>query len=107
MADTCMIYGTASSPEEARLIARALVADKLVACVNILDGAASVYRWQGAVEEAAESIFIAKTAKALSGEVLTRIKALHSYDVPAAAVYDMAGGLPEYLAWIMSETKGR
>lgn len=105
MADTCMIYGTASSPEEARLIARALVAEKLVACVNILDGAASIYRWQGAIEEATESVFIAKTTKALSGEALTRIKALHSYDVPAAVVYDMAAGLPDYLAWIASETK--
>lgn len=104
MADTCMIYGTASSPEEARAIARALVAERLAACVNLLDGAASVYRWQGAVEEATESIFIAKTTKALSGEALKRIKALHSYDVPAAVVYDMAGGLPEYLAWIAGET---
>lgn len=105
MADTCMIYGTASSPAEARAIARALVQEKLVACVNILDGATSVYRWRGAVEEAAESIFIAKTTKALCGEALTRIQELHSYDVPAAVVYDMAGGLPAYLAWIASETK--
>ena len=105
MVGTCMIYGTASSPEEARKIARALVAERLVACVNILDGVSSVYRWQGAVEEAVETMFIAKTTKALSGEALTRIKALHSYDVPAAVVYDMAGGLPAYLAWIVSETK--
>ncbi len=105
MADTCMIYGTASSPAEARRIARALVAERLAACVNLLDGATSVYRWQGAVEEAVETVFIAKTTKALSSEALTRIQALHSYDVPAAAVYDMAGGLPAYLAWIAGETK--
>ena len=107
MTETCMIYGTASSPAEARLIARALVEDQLVACVNLLDGCTSVYRWQGAVEEATETVFIAKTTKALSGEALTRIKALHSYEVPCAVVYDMAGGLPAYLAWIASETKER
>lgn len=100
-----MIYGTAPSPEEARAIARALIAEKLAACVNVMDGVTSVYRWQGAVEEAVETVFIAKTTKALSGEALTRIKALHSYDVPCAVVYDMAGGLPEYLAWIISETR--
>lgn len=107
MTDTCMIYGTASSPAEARTIARALVEEKLVACVNILDGCTSVYRWQGAVEEGVETVFIAKTTKALSGEALTRIKALHSYETPAAVIYDMAGGLPEYLAWIAAEVRGR
>ncbi|MBX7198576.1 MAG: divalent-cation tolerance protein CutA [Rhodospirillaceae bacterium] len=104
MADTCMIYGTVASPEEGRRIARALVQDKLVACVNLLNGATSVYHWQGAVEEATETVFIAKTTKALSGEALTRFKALHGYDVPCAVVYDMTGGLPDYLAWIMSTT---
>lgn len=107
MTETCMIYATASSPEEARLIARTLVAEKLVACVNLIDRATSVYRWQGAVEEATETVLIAKTTKALSGEALIRIEALHSYGVPCAVVYDMAGGLPGYLAWITSETKGR
>ena len=107
MTDTCMIYGTAPSPEEGRLIARTLVAEKLVACVNLVDNATSVYRWEGAVEEAIETIFIAKTTKALSSEVLIRIQALHSYDIPCAVVYDMAGGLPAYLAWIAGETRER
>ncbi len=107
MTETCMIYGTASSPEEGRLIARTLVAEKLVACVNLIDGATAVYRWEGAVEEATETLFIAKTTKALSSEALTRIQALHSYEVPCAVVYDMAGGLPTYLAWIAAEAKGR
>lgn len=107
MTDTCMIYGTAASPAEARKIAHVLVAEKLVACVNLLDGCTSVYRWQGAVEEGAETVFIAKTTKALSGEALTRIKALHSYEVPAAVICDIAGGLTAYLAWIASEVRGQ
>ena len=107
MTQTCMIYATASSPEEARLIARTLVEEKLVACANLIDGATSVYRWQGVVEEATETIMIAKTTKALSGEALMRIEALHSYDVPCAVVYYMAGGLPSYLAWIAAETRVR
>ena len=104
MIESCMIYATAPTAEEARHIARTLVAEKRAACVNLIFGAASVYRWQGKVEEAVETILIAKTTKALVADALTRIKELHSYDVPCAVVYDMAGGLPDYLAWIAAET---
>ena len=75
-----------------------------MACVNLIHGAASIYRWQGKVEEAAETILIAKTTKALAGDALARIQALHSYDVPCAVAYDMAAGLPGYLSWIAHET---
>jgi periplasmic divalent cation tolerance protein len=104
LTESCMIYATAPTREEASRIARVLVEEKRVACINLIHGATSVYRWQGKVEEATETILIAKTTKALAGDALTRIKALHSYDVPCAVVYDMAGGLPDYLAWIAAET---
>ena len=99
-----MIYVTAASRAEALIIARALVDEKLVACANILGDATSIYRWQGKVEEAQEIVLIAKTRRDLADKALERIKALHSYDVPCAVVYDMAAGLPDYLAWIDRET---
>ena len=101
-----MLYITAGTREEALTIARALVAEKLVACVNVLGEATSIYRWQGKVEEGVETILIAKTRKDLADKALKRIQELHSYDVPAAVVYDMAVGLPTYLAWIDAETAG-
>jgi periplasmic divalent cation tolerance protein len=102
--NACMIYSTAPSPEEATRIGKALVDEKLAACVNILGPALSIYRWQGKVEQATETVFIAKTTRALADQALARIKALHSYDVPCAVAYDMAAGLPEYLSWISDET---
>lgn len=100
IATHCMVYVTAASKDEAMEIGRALVTERLVACVNILPGMHSVYRWQGAVEEAEETVLIAKTRKDLAERVIARVKALHSYDVPCAVVYEMAKGLPSYLDWI-------
>ena len=104
MTQHCMIYVTSASRDEAMTIARALVNEKLVACVNVLGEATSIYQWQGNVEEAQEIVLIAKTRRALADKAVARIKALHSYDVPCAVIYDMAGGVPEYLAWIDRET---
>ena len=100
----CMIYVTAASNDEASKIARALVTEKLAACANILGPAQSIYRWQGKVEEAHEIVVIFKTRRDLADGALARIKTLHSYDVPCAVVYDISAGLPDYLAWLTTET---
>ena len=99
-----MIYATAQTRDEAMAIGRALVGEKLAACVNVLGQARSIYRWQGAVEEADEVVLIAKTRQALVDRALARIKELHSYDVPCAVAYGMVGGLEPYLDWIGAET---
>ncbi len=100
----CMIYVTAGSRAEALQIARALVEERLAACANILGEVASIYRWQGKVEEAQEIVLIAKTKRSLAEKAIARIKALHSYDVPCAVAYNMTAGLPAYLDWIDGET---
>ena len=81
-----------------------MVDEKLAACANILGQAHSIYRWQGKVEEAQEVVVIAKTRRDLVDKVMARIQALHSYDMPCAVAYDIAAGLPGYLAWIDQET---
>jgi periplasmic divalent cation tolerance protein len=96
----CMVYVTAASKDEALKIGRTLVTERLAACANILPGMHSIYRWQGAVEEAEETVLILKTRKAMADKAVARIAALHSYDVPCAVVYDMASGLGAYLDWI-------
>ncbi len=96
----CMVYVTASSKDEALQIGRTLVEERLAACANILDGMHSIYRWQGKVEEAGETVLLLKTRKQLAEKAIARIAELHSYDVPCAVVYDMADGLKPYLEWI-------
>ena len=89
----------------ARRIARALVEQRLAACVNILPGVESVYQWQGAVEEATEIILLVKTVAARYAEVEAAIKALHPYDVPEVIALPVTAGLPAYMNWMEQETK--
>ncbi len=105
IATHCMVYVTAASKDEALKIGRALVTERLAACANVLDGMHSIYRWKGAVEDAAETVLILKTRKDLADTAIARVKALHSYDVPCAVAYDMSGGLPAYLDWIDVSTR--
>ena len=104
MMNTCMIYATAGSPEEARTLAKMLVEANLVACVNILDGATSVYRWDGISQFEEESILIAKTSVDRRSKAMARLKDLHSYETPCIVSYDMADGTPDYLDWIVTQT---
>ena len=97
-------YVTAASTEEAQAIGRALVVERLAACVNILPGMHSVYHWQGAVETAEETVLIAKTRAELADALAARVKELHSYDVPCVVILPISGGYPPFLRWIEDET---
>lgn len=103
--NACMIYATTSWPQEARSIAKALVAERLVACANIIDGVTSVYRWDDEVKEDTETLLIAKTSIARRDEAMGRLQELHSYETPCVVAYDIAAGLPDYLDWIASECR--
>jgi periplasmic divalent cation tolerance protein len=97
------VYAVFADGDEARRIARTIVGERLAACANIIGPCRSVYRWQGAVEEAEEVAAIFK-ARADKAEALTaRIAELHSYDVPAIAVWEIAQALPAYAAWVAAE----
>lgn len=102
MTDVVMIYMTAADRGEALRIGRALVEGKLAACVNVLGEATSIYRWQGAVEEAGEVVLVAKTKAELFGAVRDKVKSLHSYETPCIVAYPMANADAAYLAWIKS-----
>jgi periplasmic divalent cation tolerance protein len=98
------VYATFASEEEARRIARTLVEERLAACANILGDCHSIYRWQGAVEEAEEIAALFKTRDDLAEPLIARLAALHSYDVPAAVVWPIADALESYAGWIVVET---
>jgi len=95
---------TASSPDEGSRIAEALVAEKLAACVNRVDGISSVYWWKGNIERSSESLLIAKTRGDLVELLVRRVKELHSYSVPEVVVLPIEAGNPDYLKWIEEET---
>jgi periplasmic divalent cation tolerance protein len=93
---------TAASPEEARRIATALVVEQLAACVNIIDNIHSIYRWQGAIESAAESLMLVKTRANLLPAIELRLRELHSYDVPELVAVPIAQGAQPYLDWLLA-----
>ncbi|MDP2344658.1 MAG: divalent-cation tolerance protein CutA [Deltaproteobacteria bacterium] len=85
-------------------IARVLVEEALVACVNLLPPVRSIYRWKGAVETAPEVLVMMKTRSSNVDVVAARLKALHPYEVPELIALPVVAGLPAYLQWVMGET---
>lgn len=104
---TRMIYMTASTPDEARAISKTLISERLIACANVIDGVTSMYRWNDAVEIETESVVVMKTAEDTCQPALERITELHSYETPCAISYVINDGLPDYLAWLVSETRSQ
>jgi periplasmic divalent cation tolerance protein len=102
--DKIVVFSTCGSAEEARSIGRALVEAHLAACVNIIAPVLSIYRWQGAVEEAAEWLLVIKTRRELTGKVEEELRRVHSYQVPEILAVQVVDGLRAYLEWIDSET---
>jgi len=94
----CLV--TAPSAEEGHRIARVLVEERLAACVNVVAGVRSVYRWQGVVEEAEEVLLVVKTTRDRFSGLQERVVSLHSYQVPEVVVLPVEGALPAYQAWV-------
>jgi len=97
-----VVYVTASDLDEAKRISRALVEEKLAACVNMFP-ITSIYHWDGLREEK-EVALIVKTATGNVKKVENRVKELHSYDVPCIISFQIDGS-KEFLKWIGDEVK--
>lgn len=91
-------------PDGAHALARALVQEQLAACVNIIGGVQSVYRWQGEVAEDPESLLLIKTTEARYPELEARVKVLHSYEIPEIIALDVDRGYPPFLEWLTENT---
>ena len=92
---------TAASDAQALAIARALVGDRLAACVNIVGQIRSIYRWRDKVEDDREVLLMIKTRTARLSAIARRVKALHTYEVPEMIAIPVAGGSARYLNWII------
>ena len=99
-----LIYITTKDEAEARKIGRALVGEKLAACVNI-HPIESIYEWAGEIREESEAAMLVKTKAELATEVITRVKELHSYEVPCIICLPIEKGYPDFLEWINQSTK--
>lgn len=100
-----MIMTTCPDLESGERIASELVGNQLAACVQIIPGVKSVFRWQGEVDSAVEYLVLIKTAAAQYTAVENSINSLHSYELPEIIAVPVAGGLGDYLNWIDENTK--
>jgi|SRR6185369_4474587 periplasmic divalent cation tolerance protein len=99
--DAIVVFMTAANGEEAARLADMLVGANLAACVQILPGVESVYRWQGKIERQSEVLLLAKTKKTKFDELEREVRALHSYDTPEIIAVPVTAGSAPYLAWLM------
>jgi len=104
MADEIAVLTNVPDAATAETIARSLVERRLAACVYILPAVNSVYRWEGKIEQAVETMLLIKSTESRYAELEKAIVKLHPYDVPEIIALPIVAGLPEYLWWVASET---
>jgi periplasmic divalent cation tolerance protein len=103
MTDKIVVLSTCDSQEEAVRIARHLVEQRLAACVNILPGARSIYRWKEQVEDAPEWVLAIKSRRDLFAALRAEIEKIHSYETPEIIALPVVDGSETYLAWLDKE----
>ena len=96
------VYAVFGDAEEAARIGRTMVEERLAACINILPGVESIYRWDGKIETAEEVAAIFKTTHDRSDALVARIAALHSYDVPCIVTWPIDKLIGSYADWVES-----
>lgn len=102
--DTLLVFTNAPDRAVAMQLAQALVEQRLAACVNVLNGCTSVYRWDGAVETAEEVPVLIKTRAGRYAEVEDAIRKIHPYELPEIVAVPIVHGLVDYLDWVTGET---
>jgi periplasmic divalent cation tolerance protein len=102
--DFVVVLVTAGAADEAARIGRSMVEERLAACANVVGPIRSIYRWQGAVEEAEEHLLLLKARAADVPALEARVRALHSYEVPEVLALPVRGGSAAYLAWLAEST---
>ena len=102
-AHALLVLTTLGSMEDARTFVGSLVADRLVACGTLVPGAASVYRWEGALTEESEVLVLLKTDSSKWDELAAAVKERHPYEVPELLGIPVERGSDQYLSWLTSE----
>ncbi len=98
-------FNTCPDPATAERLAAVLVTERLAACVNVLPGVRSTYRWQGRLEQADEVLLVIKTTPGRYPALQARLPELHPYELPELLAVDAVEGLPAYLRWVAEGTR--
>lgn len=96
-----IVLTTAANPEEARALGRALVDEQLAACATMIPAVESIYRWKGNIESSSETMLLLKTGVDQLAALETRLRQLHSYEVPEFLVLLVESGSRAYLDWML------
>ena len=107
MSEVLLVLTNLPDRAAAERIADSLVTQRLAACVNVLAGCTSVYRWQGRVERAGEVPLLIKTSRAAYPQLESALRKLHPYELPEIIALPVTAGLPEYLNWVVQETASK
>ena len=99
-----LLYSPFPTHEEALACAKELVSQKLIACANIIDGATSIYQWEGELRQDSEVLLIAKTSDFKAQEVIAAIKKMHPYELPCILSFEAGAGFLPFLDWVMQQT---
>lgn len=104
MTDLLLVLTSFPDADQARQAARVLVEERLAACVSLLPGAESIYRWQGTIETATEVLALVKTRTDLYDKLAARLGELHPYEVPEILALRPEQVSPAYRQWLLAET---
>ena len=106
MTDKILVLSTCAAEADAERLARALLDARLAACVNVVPGVRSFYRWKGEIESEAEFMLIIKTSRDLFPALLAEIEKLHPYEVPELLALPVLAGAENYLSWLDANLRG-
>jgi len=107
MTDKIVVLSTCANDADATRIARALVEEHLAACVNVIPGARSYYRWNGALETNDEVLLVIKTTRESFDALKTELERIHPYDVPEIIALSVVDGAENYLNWVGANVRGK
>lgn len=105
MTNALEVHVTAPNREQASQMARALVEERLAACVNIVNGVQSIFRWEGKLHEDQEVLCLIKTRPDLLPALIERVQTLHPHEVPEILAFEVVDGSAAYLAWLRDSTR--
>lgn len=104
-AQVSVLLCTCPDLKTGQAIAHTLLEERLVACINIVEGVRSLYRWQGQICDDSECLLIMKTTENTVEKLTNRIPAIHPYDVPEVLALDTSSGHIPYLDWVVSSVE--